>query len=115
MANGGWEPTNIPKTIGGFNIPKAVIEAKVDTLTFLEILVRKGLVTTEELDEIRATVVEHLNVLYPELKLSYTTPPPLSEQAPIQAQAAQPVAAKPVIKPGTPPLFVPAPPPNFIK
>lgn len=102
MANGGWEPTSIPKIIGGFNIPKAVIEAKIDTLTFLEILIRKGIITSEELDEIRAAVVEHLNILYPELKLSYTTPPSLSEQAPIQP--TKPQQAVPLYASQPPPL-----------
>jgi len=103
MSNGSWDATNIPKTIGGFNIPKAVIEAKVDTLTFLEILIRKGIITAEELDEIRGAVVEHLNILYPELKLSYTTPPALSEQAP---QVSKPQT--------TLPLYA-SPPPNIFK
>ena len=98
MSNGGWEPTNIPKIIGGFNLPKAVIESKVDTLTFLEILIRKNIITPDELDEIRAAVVEHLNILYPELDLSYTTPPPLGQQVgnqPIQQSLLNPMAPPP--------------------
>lgn len=72
-----------PKKIGNFNIPKNVIECKVDTLTFLEILLRKNICTWEEIEEIRETVVMHLNVIFPELQLSYSTPAPLNEQAPI--------------------------------
>lgn len=64
----------IPGLIGNFNIPKAVIENKVDVLTFLELMVRKGIVTPEELDDIRSAVVAHLNAAFPELELSYTTP-----------------------------------------
>lgn len=64
----------IPGLIGNFNIPKAVIENKVDVLTFLELMVRKGIVTPEELDDIRSAVVAHLNAAFPELELSYSTP-----------------------------------------
>lgn len=64
----------IPGLIGNFNIPKAVIENKVDVLTFLELMVRKGIVSAEELDDIRSAVVAHLNAAYPELELSYSTP-----------------------------------------
>lgn len=64
----------IPGLIGNFNIPKAVIENKVDALTFLELMVRKGIVTPEELDDIRSAVVAHLNAAFPELELSYSTP-----------------------------------------
>jgi hypothetical protein len=64
----------IPGLIGNFNIPKAVIENKVDVLTFLELMVRKGIVTPEELDDIRSAVVAHLNSAFPELELSYSTP-----------------------------------------
>lgn len=98
-----WEPNTIPKVVGGLNFPKSVIETKVDVLTFLEILVRKQIVTYEEIDEIREAVVAHLNVLYPELKLSYGTPAPLNEQAPLEAE-----------KPAAAPLYAAAPPPNFI-
>lgn len=72
-----------PKKIGNFNVPKNVIECKVDTLTFLEVLLRKNICTWEEIEEIRETVVMHLNVIFPELQLSYSTPAPLNEQAPI--------------------------------
>ena len=104
MAGEAWEPNTVPKIVGGFNIPKAVIETKVDTLTFLELLLRKGLTTDEEIDEIREAVVMHLNVLYPELRLSYATPQPLSEQAPLEPPKG-PQA----------PLFINAPPPKFIQ
>ena len=79
----------IPGLIGNFNIPKAVIENKVDVLTFLELMVRKGVVTAAELDEIRAAVVAHLNAAYPELDLSYTTPASPAQQSPMPAPAAQ--------------------------
>ncbi len=72
-----------PKKIGNFNIPKNVIECKVDTLTFLEILLRKNICSWEEIEEIRETVVMHLNVIFPELQLSYSTPAPLKDQAPL--------------------------------
>lgn len=123
---------SVPKIIGGFNIPKAVIENKVDVLTFLEILVRKNLVTAQELDEIRAAVVAHLNAAYPDLQLSLSTgspiPPPAQpmSQAFASASPAQMPAAPPVNTaiPGTPPaqsapttkpLYVQAAPPKFIK
>lgn len=79
----------IPGLIGNFNIPKAVIENKVDVLTFLELMVRKGVVTAAELDDIRAAVVAHLNAAYPELDLSYTTPASSGQQSPMPAPAAQ--------------------------
>lgn len=104
MAGETWEPNTVPKIVGGFNIPKSVIETKVDTLTFLELMLRKGLCTDEEIDEIRAAVVMHLNVMYPELQLSYATPSPLAEQAPIEAPADKPKG----------PLFIEAPPPKFL-
>ncbi|MFN8578470.1 MAG: hypothetical protein U0354_16695 [Candidatus Sericytochromatia bacterium] len=72
-----------PKKIGNFNVPKNVIECKVDTLTFLEILLRKNICTWEEIEEIREVVVMHLNVIFPELQLSYSTPAPLKDQAPL--------------------------------
>jgi hypothetical protein len=106
MAAGSWEPNTVPKIVGNFNIPKAVIESKVDTLTFLELLLRKGLASDEEIDEIRASVVAHLNVMYPELQLSYATPPSLAEQAPIET-------AKPPSGPAAP-RFIDAPPPKFL-
>jgi hypothetical protein len=135
--NSGADNT-VPKTIGGFNIPKAVIENKVDVLTFLEILVRKNIITPEELDSVRAAVVAHLNIMYPELQLSYTTPEAMASQAPLPqemttqvapaqvtpgaaAPAAQVPAASvssfaPPAKTATPPpLFHQAPPPKFIK
>lgn len=101
----------IPGLIGNFNIPKAVIENKVDVLAFLEILVRKGIVTAQELDEIRAAVVAHLNAAYPELELSYTTPDALTQ--PAAMQQTPPVAATasiPASKPGAAaaPQFVPS-------
>ena len=105
MAGESWEPPTVPKVVGGFNIPKSVIETKVDTLTFLELLLRKGWATDEEIDEIRAAVVAHLNVMYPELRLSYSTPPSLADQAPIEAPKSGPAAA---------PLFIDAPPPKFL-
>lgn len=77
---------SVPKLVGGFNIPKAVIENKVDVLTFLELMVRKNIVTPQELDEIRGAVVAHLNAAYPDLQLSYNTagppiPPPAKTMA----------------------------------
>jgi hypothetical protein len=109
MSGQSWEPTTVPKVVGGFNIPKSVIETKVDTLTFLELLLRKGLATAEEIDEIREAVVLHLNVLYPELQLSYSMPAPLAEQV-------NQVADTTVAKPAGPaaPLFIDAPPPKFL-
>lgn len=89
MAQDPNEPL-IPGLIGNFNIPKAVIENKVDVLTFLELMVRKGIVTAQELDEIRAAVVAHLNAAYPALELSYTTP-----EAAASAKAAPAPAAAP--------------------
>lgn len=105
-----------PKNIGNFNIPKAVIENKVDTLAFLEILVRKQIISTTELDEIRAAVVAHLNQLYPELELSYTTPEALASQAPLpESMIAQPEAgSEGVNQAPAKPLYHSASPPKFI-
>ncbi|RYX88339.1 hypothetical protein EON78_07660 [bacterium] len=72
-----------PKKIGNFNVPKNVIECKIDTLAFLEVLLRKNICTWEEIEEIREAVVMHLNVIFPELQLSYSTPQPLKDEAPI--------------------------------
>ena len=80
----------IPGLIGNFNIPKAVIENKVDVLAFLEILVRKGVVSAQELDEIRAAVVAHLNAIYPELDLQYATPESMGQQAGLGGSALPP-------------------------
>ncbi len=88
MAASDQDPV-IPGLIGNFNIPKSVIENKVDVLTFLELMVRKGIVTPEELDEIRSAVVAHLNAAYPELELSYSTPEGGS-QGPFNPPAAAP-------------------------
>jgi len=93
-----------PKKIGNFNIPKTIIECKVDTLTILELLLRKNLATWEEIDEIREAVVMHLNVLYPELQLTYSTPAPLKEEAPLPNQQ-EPKVQKP--------LFYSAPAPDL--
>ena len=79
----------IPGLIGNFNIPKAVIENKVDVLTFLELMVRKGIVSAEELDDIRSAVVAHLNAAYPELELSYSTPDG-GNKGPFNQQSAAP-------------------------
>lgn len=103
----------IPGLIGNFNIPKAVIENKVDVLTFLELMVRKNIITAQELDEVRAAVVAHLNAAYPELELSYSTPEELARQAqakPVTAAAA-PATPTPVAQtggPAAPPSFAPA-------
>lgn len=70
-----------PKKIGNFNIPKTLIETKVDTLAILELMLRKNIATWEEIDEIREAVVIHLNAIYPELQLSYSTPKPLYQEA----------------------------------
>lgn len=103
---------SVPKLVGGFNIPKAVIENKVDVLTFLELMVRKNIVSAQELDEIRAAVVAHLNAAYPDLQLSYNTAgPPIPPPAKTMASAFQP-APPPVIQPvagGAPPTSVPLP------
>lgn len=112
MSGQSWEPPTVPKVVGGFNIPKAVIETKVDTLTFLELLLRKGLATAEEIDEIREAVVLHLNVLYPELQLSYSMPAPLAEQV-NQVADASGTGAKAAAAPAAP-LFIDAPPPKFL-
>lgn len=97
---GPLEQGSVPKIVGGFNIPKAVVENKVDVLTFLELLVRKGLTTPQEIDEIREIVVQYLNALYPELNLSYTSPPPPSEvmglgQAGSAQKSTRPLPAPP--------------------
>lgn len=91
-----------PKKIGNFNIPKNVIECKIDTLALLELLLRKNVATWEEIDEIREAVVMHMNVMYPELQLTYSTPQPMKDEAPIGP-------------PETPkqPLFYTAPPPEM--
>ncbi|MFN8671207.1 MAG: hypothetical protein U0457_03880 [Candidatus Sericytochromatia bacterium] len=90
-----------PKKIGNFNIPKTVIECKVDTLAFLELLLRKKLVTWDEIEEVREAVVLHMNVMYPELQLSYSSPPPLKDQAPLANEEEKK------------PLFYSAPPPDL--
>ena len=41
-----------PKKIGNFNIPKSVIECKIDTLAILELMLRKNIASWEEIDEI---------------------------------------------------------------
>ena len=91
-----------PKKIGSFNIPKSVIECKIDTLAILELLLRKNVASWEEIDEIREAVVMHLNVMYPELQLTYSTPKPLREEAPLGPAEQQPQK----------PLFYSAPPPE---
>lgn len=98
-SSGGYTP----KKIGNFNIPKTLIECKVDSLAFLELLLRKNIATWEEIEEIRAAVVLHLNVMYPELQLSYATPQSLKDQAPI-APPEDPAK----------PLFYSAPPPEVL-
>lgn len=98
-SSGGYTP----KKIGNFNIPKTIIECKVDSLAFLELLLRKNIATWDEIEEIRAAVVLHLNVMYPDLQLSYATPQSLKDQAPI---AAPEDPAKP--------LFYSAPPPEVL-
>ena len=106
-----------PKSIGNFNIPKAVIENKVDTLAFLEILVRKNIISTTELDEIRAAVVQHLNQLFPELELSYTTPEALASVAPLPENMVAPPEEAPegaLAQNPSKPLYHSAPPPKFI-
>lgn len=90
-----------PKKIGNFNIPKTVIECKVDTLAFLELLLRKKIATWDEIEEVRETVVLHMNVIYPELQLSYSSPAPLKDQAPL-----------PNSEEAKKPLFYSAPPPE---
>lgn len=97
----------IPGLIGNFNIPKAVIENKVDVLTFLELLVRKNIVTAQELDEVRAAVVAHLNAAYPELELSYSTPEELARAKQTQMQAPPPSVST------APAAGAPTPPPSF--
>jgi len=111
MAQNPANEAFIPGLIGNFNIPKAVIENKVDVLTFLELMVRKNIITAQELDEVRAAVVAHLNAAYPELELSYSTPEELAKQA-----QAKPITAAPA--PIAPPAPVaqtggPTPPPSF--
>lgn len=82
------EPT-IPGIIGGMNLPKTVIENKVDVLTFLEILVRKEVITAKELDEVREAVVAHLNAMFPALELAYTTPDSMAKQAGMEPKPLQ--------------------------
>lgn len=100
----------IPGLIGNFNIPKAVIENKVDVLTFLELMVRKEIITAQELDEVRAAVVAHLNAAYPELELSYSTPQELQQakQASMSAAAAATPVANAGAAPAAPPTFTAA-------
>lgn len=123
----------IPGLIGNFNIPKAVIENKVDVLTFLELMVRKGIITAQELDEVRAAVVAHLNAAYPELELSYSTPEELAKSAPQPPLATTPAPSAPptftasgqgpqaevksaaAAAPADKPLWVAAAPPKFVK
>lgn len=117
----GMERGTVPKIVGGFNIPKATIENKVDVLTFLELLVRKGMTTPQEIDEIREIVVQYLNGLYPELNLSYTAPGSPAEAmagaggqkgtGPMGANPASPVIpiANPLAGGGPPPRFATAP------
>ncbi|MBF2053843.1 MAG: hypothetical protein IGS03_10335 [Candidatus Sericytochromatia bacterium] len=93
----------IPGLIGNFNIPKAVIENKIDVLAFLEIMVRKEIITANELDEIRAAVVAHLNAIYPQLELSYATPESMGQQAGLGGSA---LPQKPDAK-ASPPLYQP--------
>lgn len=106
MAQDPAKEAFIPGLIGNFNIPKAVIENKVDVLTFLELMVRKNIITAQELDEVRSAVVAHLNAAYPELELSYATPEELSKAAPPApvTAAQQPAAAAP----SPPPQFTPS-------
>jgi hypothetical protein len=103
---------SVPKLVGGFNIPKAVIENKVDVLTFLEILVRKNIVTPQELDDIRGAVVAHLNAAYPDLQLSYNTPgapiPPPAKPMNSAFVSAPPPVMQPVAA-GAPPTNVTVP------
>ena len=134
---------SVPKMVGGFNIPKAVIENKVDVLTFLEILVRKNIVSSQELDDIRAAVVEHLNAAYPDLQLSVASgspipppakpaqqafmsaPPPMIKPTPAAKSAPSATPVAPGAAPAAPPAAAPAPvskplyvqaqPPKFIK
>lgn len=108
MATDPAKEAFIPGLIGNFNIPKAVIENKVDVLTFLELMVRKNIITAQELDEVRSAVVAHLNAAYPELELSYATPEELTKSAPaapVTAAAQQPTSAA---APTPPPQFTPS-------
>jgi len=93
-----------PKKIGNFNIPKTLIETKVDTLAILEIMLRKNIATWEEIDEIREAVVIHLNAIYPELQLTYSTPKPLYQEAGFDKKEEP-----------QKPLFYTAPPPELEK
>lgn len=108
MAQDPAQDAFIPGLIGNFNIPKAVIENKVDVLTFLELMVRKEIITAQELDEVRAAVVAHLNAAYPELELSYSTPEELARNA--AAKQAAPAAQMPsgAVMSAPPPTFTPA-------
>lgn len=111
MANDPAKEAFIPGLIGNFNIPKAVIENKVDVLTFLELMVRKNIITAQELDEVRSAVVAHLNAAYPELELSYATPEELTKSAPaapVTAAAQQPVSTSSTAAPSPPPQFTPS-------
>lgn len=109
MAQDPAKEAFIPGLIGNFNIPKAVIENKVDVLTFLELMVRKNIITAQELDEVRAAVVAHLNAAYPELELSYATPEELSKAAPTAPAAPVTAAAQqPAAAPSPPPQFTPS-------
>lgn len=102
----------IPGLIGNFNIPKAVIENKIDVLAFLEIMVRKEIITANELDEIRAAVVAHLNAIYPQLELSYATPESMGQQAGLGGSAlpqkAEAKTAPPLYQPKSVPVSKPA-------
>ncbi|PIQ27394.1 hypothetical protein COW36_22595 [bacterium (Candidatus Blackallbacteria) CG17_big_fil_post_rev_8_21_14_2_50_48_46] len=103
---------SVPKIVGGFNIPKAVIENKVDVLSFLEILVRKNLVTAQELDDVRSAVVEHLNAAYPDLQLSVSNGSPIPPPAKPMSQAfvsAPPPVIQPMAAPAAPTVAPAAP------
>lgn len=111
MATDPAKEAFIPGLIGNFNIPKAVIENKVDVLTFLELMVRKNIITAQELDEVRSAVVAHLNAAYPELELSYATPEELTKStpaAPVTAAAQAPVSSSSSAAPSPPPQFTPS-------
>lgn len=108
MAQDPAKEAFIPGLIGNFNIPKAVIENKVDVLTFLELMVRKNIITAQELDEVRSAVVAHLNAAYPELELSYSTPEELAKQSQAKPAAAPVPPPAPVAQTGGP-----TPPPTF--
>ncbi|HEY9841127.1 MAG: hypothetical protein ACAI44_02050 [Candidatus Sericytochromatia bacterium] len=107
MAQDPAKEAFIPGLIGNFNIPKAVIENKVDVLTFLELMVRKNIISAQELDEVRAAVVAHLNAAYPELELSYSTPEELAKQASAKPVSTAPAQVQTAQAPGAPPSFAP--------